>query len=77
MVTIPPEMPNTSPATGSIVAMVLSLLLHVPPEVGSARADIVPTHSLVMPVIADVAGRAFTVSAIETDEEQPKPFVME
>ena len=70
-------MPSTLPATGLTVAMVLSLLVQVPPEVASPRVDIEPTHSFVIPVMADTTGSAFTVSGVETEEEHPKLFVSE
>jgi len=45
-----------------IVAIVVLLLLQVPPTVASASVVVKPGHTVVVPVIA--AGNAFTVNVV-------------
>jgi hypothetical protein len=47
------------PPEASTVAIVASLVLHVPPTLASFSAVVVPIHAFIVPVIA--AGAAFTV----------------
>ena len=50
MVAIPGVVPLTTPAASTLVT-VASLLLHVPPADVQARLMVLPTHTLVVPVI--------------------------
>ena len=51
MVTVPAVTPVTTPEPDPTVAMVISLLLHTPPEVASLNVVVRPGHTLVVPVI--------------------------
>jgi hypothetical protein len=62
MVAVPPEMPVTIPEPLPIVATVVVLLLHVPPDVLLLNDVVNPTHKDVIPVI--VAGSGLTVTVI-------------
>ena len=62
IVAVPGNNPATMPATGSIVAIVVLLLLHDPPLVPSDRIDVVPAHILNVPVITVGAGLTVTVT---------------
>ena len=59
MIAVPPDMPVTTPEPLPTVAIVVLLLVHVPPPVASLNVVVKPTHTDVIPVI--VAGRGFTV----------------
>jgi hypothetical protein len=61
IVAVPPAVPtpSTTPVAGSTLAIVLSLLLHVPPGVISLNVVVDPTHTPVVPVIGD---NGFTVT---------------
>ena len=61
MVAVPAVMPVTIPVEGFMVAMVVSLLVHVPPLTDSASVVTLPAHTDVVPVIA--AGPLLTVIA--------------
>ena len=68
IVAVPTPVPNTLPAA-STAAVVLSLLLHVPPEVASLRCVEPPTQVVVVPDIANGAGltvivRVFDVAVV-------------
>ena len=76
MVTVPADIPVTLPEA-SMVAMVLSLLIHTPPPVTSLKAVPEPIHAFVTPVIAATTGSALTVNEVVTEEEQPKVLVTE
>jgi hypothetical protein len=56
---VPAAIPFTTPVVLLIVAMVVSLLLHVPPDVAFVKAVVVPTHVPELPAIA--ATRLLTV----------------
>lgn len=58
-------MPVTTPDEVPMVAMVVILLLHVPPLAASLRVVVLPWHTLVIPVIAGGGGVTVTVPVIE------------
>lgn len=62
MVVVPPGLapPVTSPEPEPIVATVVLLLLHVPPDDASFKVVVAPAQIPVVPVIGD--GTGFTVS---------------
>jgi hypothetical protein len=51
IVVVPPEIPLTTPEEEPTVPTAVVLLLHVPPEVASAKVVVAPTHTDVVPVI--------------------------
>ena len=53
--------PITAPLTGSIVAVLVLLLVHVPPLTALLNTDGTPIQSLVLPVIAGNAETTITV----------------
>lgn len=53
MVTVPEDTPVTTPEVPTVAIEVLPLL-HVPHDVASERAEVLPTHALVVPVMADM-----------------------
>ena len=60
-------MPAATPVTRPpelTVAFVISSLLHVPPDVASARAAVVPGHIFIVPVM--IAGTELTVTCALT-----------
>ena len=69
IVTVPAEIPVTTPAL-SIVATALLELLHVPPLVALDNVVVDPSHTDVVPVIDPRTGRAFTVTVVVTVEVQ-------
>jgi hypothetical protein len=68
IVTVPAATPVTIPEDVPTVAIVLSLLLQVPPLAASVRAVVAPAQTVVVPVIGD-AGTTFTV-VTAVDEPQ-------
>ena len=62
MVTVPADTPVTTPVPEPTVALLVLLLLQVPPVVASVNAVVKPAHTLVVPVIE--AGNGFTVTVI-------------
>jgi hypothetical protein len=58
MVTTPADTPLTNPVNEPTVAMLVLLLLQVPPAVASLKVINAPVHNNELPVIA--AGAAFT-----------------
>jgi hypothetical protein len=60
MVSVPAATPDTIPEAAPTVAMVMSLLLHVPPPGVDARVEVNPVQTLVVPVIA--VGLGLTVT---------------
>ena len=69
MVTVPATMPVTRPDAGSIVAVVGSLLLHVPPAFGSLKV-MVPLAAHTTPVPEMAPGVWFTVIVVYTGKPQ-------
>jgi hypothetical protein len=62
MVALPIAMPVTRPVESFTVAMLVSLLLHVPPDVASVSIVVEATHVPVLPDIA--ATRLLTVVVV-------------
>ena len=60
MVAVPTETPDTIPVDEPTLAMVLSLLVHIPPEVALFSVVEEPIHTIDEPVMA--VGTAFTVT---------------
>lgn len=63
MFTLPAATPATVPEVPTVAIAVLPLL-HVPPDVASARDIVATGHTFVVPVMED--GSAFTVSIAVT-----------
>jgi hypothetical protein len=64
MVAVPAATPVTNPVLEFTVAILVLLLLHVPPTVVFANWVVNPAQTLNVPVIgAGTAGRAFKVTA--------------
>jgi hypothetical protein len=62
MVAVLAATPDTTPVEEPIVAVVTSLLLHVPPLVLLVKFVVAPTHTAAVPVIPD--GSALTVTVL-------------
>jgi hypothetical protein len=71
MVAAPGDAPVTMPDVVPTVAVVLLLLLHMPPIVASLRVAVVPEHTVGEPVMA--TGTGFTVMGLVA--MQPVPSV--
>src|SRR4051794_2453953 len=77
MVVVPGATGVTKPVDGSMVAIVLSLLLHTPPPVASESEPVVLIHTLVLPVMAPTTGSGFTVITTGPNVDiQPLLFVI-
>ena len=63
---MPAETPVTTPVETPTVAIDVLPLVHVPPPVASESVMVLPTATLVNPVIA--AGRGLTVKMVVTEE---------
>src|ERR1700744_4787479 len=61
MVTVPTALPVTLPAA-SIVAIVLSLEVQVPPLVASVNVIVLPAQTILLPRIGTVVGVALTAT---------------
>ena len=62
-------MPVTKPVEEPTVAMLLAVLLHIPPVAVSVRPIVLPMHITEGPVMAPAAGRGLTViTTVATDE---------
>jgi len=59
---VPKATPVTTPEPDATVAMAALLLTQVPPDAASVRLVLVPTHTLVLPVIA--VGVRLTVTVV-------------
>ncbi len=66
---VPEAIPFTTPSEEPTVAMLLSLLLQVPPLVASVSEEVAPRHTLVVPLIEDGAG----LTTIDDVTKQPEP----
>jgi hypothetical protein len=66
---VPVLTPQTNPVPEPAVAIVLLLLLQVPPGVGSANDVQAPTHTSDAPMIAD--GDGVTVTTVVTEQAVP------
>ena len=64
MVTVPADPPVTIPVLAPALAMVVLLLLHVPPVVVLLSVVVEPIHTEDVPLIA--AGNGFTVMVFVT-----------
>jgi hypothetical protein len=62
MVAVPAATPLTIPVAEPTVAVVTSLLLHVPPLVLLVKFVVAPVHIVPVPVIAE--GNALTVTVV-------------
>jgi len=62
MAVVPASTPVIIPLLVPMVATVVLLLVHEPPDVALLSVVVRPTHTLVVPEIA--AGRGFTVSTV-------------
>lgn len=60
IVSRPASTPDTTPVEEPTTAIVVRLLLHVPPEGVELSVTVAPAHTWVVPVIAD--GKGFTVT---------------
>ena len=69
MVAVPANIPATTPVNGLTLAMVLALLLQVPPVVTSVRFVLKPTHIDGVPFI--VAGAPVTGTTNIASAGQP------
>ena len=59
-VAVPKELPVAIPLLKPMVSTAVLLLAHVPPVVASDKVVVKPTHTVMVPVMAD--GSAFTVT---------------
>jgi len=66
---VPADIPLTIPEPAVIVALAVTLLVHVPPAVASFKVTVLPTHTWAGPVI--LLGEGITVKTLVT--EQPLP----
>jgi hypothetical protein len=74
IVAVPMAMPVTTPELLFTVAMLVLLLLQVPPLVASFRSSVFPWHTLKLPVaevIAATGGGGFTVTVACTADWHP------
>ena len=69
MVSVPGDTLVTDPLPGRTVAIVVVLLLHVPPVVPSANNIADPIHTAVGPNMAN--GNGLTVTILETVQPAP------
>lgn len=60
MLVMPPERPVSSPEPITIVAVVGTDELHVPPDVALTMVAVVPAHNSVGPVMIEGAGTTVT-----------------
>ena len=60
MVAVPAVMPVTTPEAEPILATLVLLLTHVPPEDASLSVVVPPTHTELAPVIAGTEGAPVT-----------------
>jgi hypothetical protein len=61
IVAVPAAMPVTVALVSGTVAILVLLLLHVPPPVADGSVVVAPSHTMPVPIIAD--GKALTVNA--------------
>jgi hypothetical protein len=71
MLVVPKEIPVTMPVPEPTVALAGSLLVQLPPAEVFARVTVVPGHTVVLPVIAEGAGRT-----VNTSEPMQPPDVV-
>ncbi len=65
MIAVPAETPFTIPVPVPTVAIVVALLLHVPPTVAFDNAVVCPIQTTVLPVIGDNALAVTVLVAIQ------------
>jgi len=68
MLGLPAATPVTVPEEEPTVALVMSLLAHVPPLVRSLSVDVAPAHNVVVPVIDDGVPLTVKGSVVEQPE---------
>lgn len=64
MVTLPPDMPVTTPVVEPTVAMAVLPEVHVPPGAVLLSVIVMPAHTLVLPVMPGGAGVTVTIAVI-------------
>jgi len=72
-ITVPADAPHNKSAAGSIVAIVGSLVVHVPPGGLGKITSEVPTHKVIPP---KNTGRAFTVTVVEVVQPPGAVYVI-
>ncbi len=75
MVEVPAAIPVTTPVDALIVATLVVTDFQTPPLVASDKVVVCPTHTVVVPVMAAIVGKAFTVTVVLTLSTQPLPLV--
>ena len=70
MVVVPASTPLTTPEPVPIVATRVLLLVQLPPVAASVKDVVKPTHTLVVPVMAD--GNGFTVTGVVIIQPVPR-----
>jgi hypothetical protein len=61
IVAVPPAIPVKRPVVAPMVAIVVLLLLHVPPATELLNNDVVPIQTVVAPAIAAGSGLTVTI----------------
>jgi hypothetical protein len=69
MVAVPAVIPLTIPVAGLTVAVVVALLLHVPPVVAVTSSVVLPVHRVAVPLMGD--GKAYTVTVLVAVQPMP------
>ena len=64
IVAVPASTPVTTPLPDPTVATATLLLLHVPPGTASAKLDVKPWQTLIVPVIAEGSGLTITTAVV-------------
>jgi hypothetical protein len=72
IVAVPEAMPVTTPVPVPTVAILVLLLVHIPPDIEELKVVVAPSHTVVVPLIAP--GVAITVTTCVAATE-PQPFV--
>lgn len=62
MVAVPADTPVTIPELMPIVAIVVAVLVQVPPPTASVSGVVAPIHTVIIPVMAAGTGLTVTVS---------------
>ncbi len=75
MVEVPAATPVTTPVEALIVATPVLTDFQTPPLVVLDKVVVLATQTLVVPVIAAITGKAFTVTVVLTESTQPLPFI--
>ena len=69
MVALPADTPVTEPPVGCTVAILLLLLLHVPPNTPFVKPELVPTQAVNVPDIVPADGAELTLNVMVAEEE--------